>query len=187
MRLQCLSEEELKRLFDEKESPPGRIELCTRAIVYLMLFTGLRTKEVSLLRLDDVNWDKKQILIHDRKSGQDHLQVLPDPAIQAIYAYVSQVRPNHRSERAIFFMNRLPLAPMTAAAVRSSVLKHFRLRDIPGGAHRLRHTHAQLLLESGSSINQVQASLGQEATESAQVYTKTSMLRMRQYIVGDET
>lgn len=183
----CLNQEELKRLLEEKSSPVESVELCTRAIVYLMLFTGMRSKEVARLKLDDLNWDKKQILISKRKNGQDHLQVLPEIVIQAIYAYVSQFRPNHIEERNLFFTIRVPLAPMKSSAVRSAVYQHFRVRGIRGGAHRLRHTHAQLLLESGSSLDQVQASLGHLDENSTRIYTKTSMSRMRKYVVGEET
>jgi integrase len=186
----CLSNEELATLFEDRPVPTEvlrRAAICGRAIVYLMLYTGLRSREVAGLTLDHIDWDKKQILIENRKTGKPLVQVLPEPVIQAIYEYVSQIRPNGRTERSLFFKTRPPILPMATSAVRCSVVAYFEPRKIEGGPHRLRHTHGQLLLETGSSINQVQASLGHSREESTQIYSKTSMARMRRYIIGDSS
>jgi site-specific recombinase XerD len=177
-----LSHDELKLLFQEK-GELSQVEIRDQAIVYLILYTGLRSEEVSGLLLDEVHWDKKQIVIRNRKNRLDHLQVLPDPAIQAIYNYILKVRPTDRSERRLFFTLRAPIIPMSPVAVTNAVGSYFDSRGIDGQAHRLRHTHAQILLDSGSSLKEVQHSLGHSAGGSVEIYTKTSMERMRKYIV----
>ena len=181
-----LSKDELLRLFQEKPEPIDNTEVRALAIVRLLLFTGMRAGEAASLHLDDIDWDKKQIVLRNRKNAQDLLVILPDQAIEALYHYILKVRPNKRPERNVFFTTFAPIIPMDNRALVCAVLRFFKSSGVRGGAHRCRHTFAQHLLESGSSIGQIQTLLGHKEQNSTRIYAKTSMTRMRQYVVGSD-
>lgn len=181
-----LSDDELTRLLDFDREFKSKNDLLTRSIFQLLLFTGLRVGEAAKLELDDVHWDDERMVIKHRKNGSDLLQPLPKQVIDCLHTYISLGRPKSTISRRIFFTVTAPIRPVTPTGLSATVLRYFEKKGIRGGAHRLRHTFAQRLLDSGSSLEEVQSLLGQHSINSTRIYAKTSMVRMRKFVVGDE-
>jgi integrase/recombinase XerD len=157
------------------------------AIFSLVLFAGLRVGEVATLTLDDINWEEGTILVRNRKNGHDLLTVLSGHTSEALKKYIMQVRPQEREGRNIFYTLRPPTRPLKSSAITAITGRVLQKLNISGGGHRIRHSFAQNLLESGSSLSEVQMLLGHNNIDSSRIYTKSSLSRMRKFIVDDES
>jgi integrase len=90
------------------------------AILLLLVTYGLRAHEVAKLTLDDVDWKRERLQVLERKAG--HATAYPLAAVvgEALIDYLKRGRPE-TSDRHLFFRALAPQAPITAAAVSSSV------------------------------------------------------------------
>ncbi len=157
------------------------------AMLALLYFNGLRAGEVANLTLDDINWEEKMLVVRERKNDVPLITVLADPAIMPLKEYIFKARPKERPERNIFFKHQAPITPIRSGSVVTQVMRHFRKNGfLEGGSHRLRHSFATHMLESGRSLGDVQEHLGHERKSSTQVYAKTSIEQMRKYCCHNE-
>ncbi len=83
-----LSREEISRL-------AGHFKGRSLLMFQLMYGAGLRHKECRRLRLKDVCFDQRQILVRDGKGEQDRVTVLPECCVEAMEAQFEQVRIQH--------------------------------------------------------------------------------------------
>lgn len=182
-----LDEDELSRLLDFGSLESSPVNELNRCLVLVLLFSGIRIGEAAKLEIDDIQWDQKTAVIRDRKNRQDLLIPLSAPAIEALRRYLAQGRPKGVTSKRVFFTVNAPIRPVSPRGLSQNVLRYFIQKKVRGGAHRLRHTFAQRLLDSGSSLEEVQALLGQESVNSTRIYAKTSMVRMREFILEHDS
>jgi integrase/recombinase XerD len=176
---------EVKRLFDNAK-PTNAWGLRAYAMLYLAYTLGARSKEISLLTLDDISFSKKEVRLCDRKNTHPLTLPLPEDAIKAIAAYIVGARPKS-SHRTLFLSLQPPYGPLCSAQVARNITKLFRQAHVPGSAYWLRHTYAQNLLERGASIYEIKEMLGHESIQSAQNYLRVNTKLMREVLFDDET
>ena len=61
----------------------------------LMYGAGLRQIECLSLRVEDVDFAYRQILVRDGKGGKDRVTMLPEPVVQPLQAHLGRVRALH--------------------------------------------------------------------------------------------
>jgi len=175
---------EVQKLFDSLDTSSAK-SLRTYAIVYLAYTLGLRLKEISLIRLDDISFADRALILRDRKAKNPIRLPLPEDTIKTIAAYIIGARPKS-SERCLFLGHRPPHAPLSAGVIRKDITSAMKKANITGSASWLRHTHAQSLLESGASIFEIKQMLGHESIQSTKKYICIHTKLMRETIF-DET
>lgn len=79
-----LKDEEVQRLLAVVQN------LRDRAIVILVLRTGLRVEEVSNLQLDDLDLARQRLIVRRGKGGKDRRVYLSEDAVTALEAYLEQ-------------------------------------------------------------------------------------------------
>jgi integrase len=81
------------------------------AMLYLACTLGLRSKEISLICLDDISFSKAEISLCNRKNTLPLTLPLPEDTIKAIAACLVGVRPksNHRT---LFLSLQPPYEPL---------------------------------------------------------------------------
>jgi integrase/recombinase XerD len=179
-----LKSEELSRLFGHLNSPRNK-DLRTAAMIHLSYFLGLRPKEVSLIRLDDIGFGKSQVRIAVRKSANPVKLPLPEDTIKIVAAYVIAGRP--KSDRRELFLNHHPpYLPVSAATVGHDITSVLKKINSAATAYWLRHTYAQNLLESGASIFELKEMMGHDNIQSARRYLTIHTELMRK-VLFDET
>jgi len=179
-----LRPEEVQRLFASlKLSSPCDIR--SYALVHLAYTLGVRPKEISLIRLDDISFGKAELTIKDRKGQNPITLPLPEQTMKAIVAYMIGGRPNSE-ERTLFLTLYPPYRPMTQNLVVQYLAKCMREAKVPGSAYWLRHTYAQNLLEAGVSIFEIKHMLGHNRIESTNSYLHVHIKLMRE-VLFDET
>ena len=88
-----LTEGEVARLLDHVEGG-------ARLMVALLYGAGLRQAECLALRVKDVDFAYRQILVRDGKGGKDRVTMLPENVVQPLQAHLGKVRALHRRDLA---------------------------------------------------------------------------------------
>ena len=176
---------ELQRLFD-KSKPTTPWGLRAYAMLWLAYTLGARSKEISLLKLDDISFGTREVRLCDRKNTTPLTLPLPEGAIKAIAAYVVGARPKSK-HRVLFLSLQPPYGPLCSAQVARNISKLIRQAHLPGAAYWLRHTYAQNLLERGASIFEIKEMLGHENIQAAKNYLRVNIKLMREVLFDDET
>jgi len=86
-----LRPQEVQELFSNLQlSSPGQIR--SYAMVHLAYFLGLRPKEISMIRLDDIFFSKAELTVENRKNCMPLQLPLPESVLKAIAAYIIGAR-----------------------------------------------------------------------------------------------
>jgi site-specific recombinase XerD len=179
-----LRSDEVKALFAGLSTESCK-ELRTSAMVHLGYTLGLRPKEISLIRLDNISFVRGEISLADRKSANPIKLPLPEITLKAIAAYIVGCRPKS-NHRVLFLTFRAPVKPVTAATVSHDITLAMRKTNPSASAYWLRHTYAQNLLESGASIFEVKQMMGHDNVQSTKRYLHIHTKLMRKELF-DET
>jgi integron integrase len=86
-----LSRDEVRRLLEPLEGVPW-------LIASLLYGAGLRLQECLMLRVKDVDFAYRQVLVRDGKGAKDRVTMLPDIAVQPLQAHLGKVRALHRRD-----------------------------------------------------------------------------------------
>lgn len=144
-----------------------------RALVLLLVRLGLRSREVSELRLDDVDWRAGTVRITGK--GQDHqLMPLPVEVGEALAAYLQQDRLGDSGQRRLFLTAARPSVPLGRTGVSCVVIRLARRAGLEGpvGAHRLRHSAATAVLAGGGSLVEAGQLLRHRSAAATTIYAK---------------
>lgn len=181
-----LNRDEVLRLLKTSEGNRP-IDIRDRAILMVLIAYGLRSGEVTGLRLDDVDWEGETLRVRRPKPGRTHHYPLSRGVGQAIVRYLTDVRPP-RPERALFLTLTAPIRPLGSTAVSMVVRRRLDRIGITGkwcGAHALRHAVAQHLLDHGLSMKEVGDYLGHRSVSSTAIYAKVQLGKLREVAVID--
>jgi site-specific recombinase XerD len=143
------------------------------AMVRCALDLGLRCGEIARLGLDDIDWQAATITLRHTKGG--HVDVMPLPASTglAIAVYLERERPK-TSHRMVFARHITPREELLGPdAVRKIIRLAFARAGLPyTRSHLLRHTMANRLLASGSSLKEVADVLRHRSLQTTTIYAK---------------
>ena len=159
---------------------PG--DLRARAILLLLAVYGLRSGEVRILRLEDLDWEAETLRVRRPKTGGTPVYPLARSVGDAILRYLQEVRPPC-ARREIFLTFSKPPRPLSRAAMWQIVGSRMRSLGIdtrPCGPHALRHACAQRLLDAGFSMKAIGDCLGHRDPASTAVYARVDLARLRQ-------
>jgi site-specific recombinase XerD len=145
----------------------------TAAIVHCALDLGLRSSEVALLGLDDIDWSAATITLRGTKGRREDVMPLPAATGQAIADYLKYERPT-TSNRAVFVRNVAPRdQPVGPDLIRKTIRQAYACAGLPyTRSHLLRHTMASRLLAGGSSLKEVADVLRHRSLNTTLVYAK---------------
>lgn len=151
-----------------------------RAMLVLLCVYGLRSSEVAMLKLDDIDWTHKHLNVSGRKDGS-FLMLPLLPAVEAVLTYyIRKCRPSNTPYREILLKNSgRPLGNGHAITDRLRIL--VKKAGLKGGrgCHAIRRAVGTRLVENGRGLSEVAATLGHKNLKSAQVYLRLSMEFLR--------
>lgn len=141
------------------------------AVILLMLRLGLRAGEVAALTLDDIDWSNGEIVVHGKGATISRLP-LPNDVGEAVVGHLRRRR-KRAPTRALFLQIRAPFRPVTSHTVVSIAGRALRRAGVDtGGAHRLRHTAATLMLRRGASLTEIAQVLRHRHVNTTAIYAK---------------
>ena len=88
-----LSEAEVRKLLEQLEG-------VTWMMASLLYGAGLRLQECLMLRVKDVDFAYRQVLVRDGKGAKDRVTMLPESVVQSLQAHLGKVRTLHRRDLA---------------------------------------------------------------------------------------
>ena len=157
------------------------------AILLLLVTYGLRAHEVVKLTLDDFDWQQERFQVPARKAGHWSAYPLANVVAEAIIDYLQHGRPQ-TTDRHLFFRVLAPHRPITNAAVSSSVADYLRKAGIHvhrPGAHTLRHTCVQRLIDAEFPLKTIGDYVGHRSPQSTEIYSKVALSALREVAQGD--
>jgi site-specific recombinase XerD len=172
---------DVQRLIKASKGEAPR-DIRDHAILLLLTIYGLRSGEVRLLRLEDLDWEQETILIRRSKQRKTERYPLVREAGDAILRYLRKVRPPSR-HREVFLSLRQPSRLLTAGGFGTMVAQRMRRLglDLPFyGPHTLRHACATHLLHQGFSLKEIGDHLGHVSPVATQIYAKVDLDGLRE-------
>ena len=163
-----LSKKECKELFKAPRLLKHKFLL---AFAYA---AGLRMNEIRLLKIADVDLQRKQIHIKQGKGKRDRYVALSNFITQKFAHYLSEVKP-----QLYLFEGQTPGWPMGERSVQYVINEALQKTDIKKQAsmHTLRHSFATHLLEDGVNIQSIQQALGHSNMRTTMIYLHVAQVK----------
>ena len=149
------------------------------AILLILLRLGLRAGEVAGLRLDDIDWRAGEVVVRGKGRQEDRLP-LPSDVGEAIVAYLRRGRPTTTGHREVFLRAVAPIGPLGTNGI-SGIVRCACLRaGVPVvNAHRLRHTLACQMADSGVPLPEIAEVLRHRSISSTAEYARVDIEGLR--------
>jgi integrase/recombinase XerC len=154
-----------------------------RAILELFYSTGMRLSELVGLDLDDLDLVSDQVTVRG-KGRKERLLPVGRPAVTALRSYFPKrdevLRAVRTADRAAVFLSergRRLSARGVQLVVRGFLDAVSEGQDV--STHSLRHSFATHLLDAGADLRAVQELLGHASLSTTQIYTHTSVERLK--------
>jgi site-specific recombinase XerD len=173
-----LTLEQSIELLNAVDGPNAQRDYC---ILTLFLNCGLRLSELCGLNYSDIRTDNTMRVIG--KGNKERIIYLNDACLDAIKAYM-EVRPNDdlKDKKALFVSrNHNRMSPKTVQAMVYKYLEKIGLDSQGYSCHKLRHTAATLMYQTGNvDVRVLQDILGHENLGTTQIYTHISSEQKRE-------
>jgi len=176
---QVLSFEEVELILDNLPNESA-LDKRNKAMVELMYATGIRVSEMISLDIGDIHLNMGFIQVRG-KGNKERMLPIGEMSIDALREYITESRIvlNKKNNEALF------LNYMGNRISRQSFWKFIKeYSDYIGikkeiSPHKLRHSFATHLLESGVDLRMVQELLGHEDISTTQIYTHINKKRLK--------
>lgn len=178
-----LRREEVEKIFASVTISSAR-QIRTYAMLHLAYTLGLRPKEISEIKLDDISFSQAELRIQDRKSGNTLMLPLPENTLKALAVYLIYARPK-KDDRALFLSILAPHRRICPYVVSKDIRKIMQDAGVDASAYWLRHTYAQNLLEQGVSVFEIKQMLGHEKIKTSCHYLHIHIELMREVIFNE--
>ncbi len=174
-----LSYEEAVRLLEavenDKDSPNRARDLC---ILTLFLNCGMRVSELVGINISDIDSELRSLRVTG-KGSKERMVYLNQACQAALISYIGvRMSPKYASVRdKALFLSRLEQR-MSVKSVQAMVYKYLAMAGLSSkhySVHKLRHTAATLMYQSGNvDVRVLKEILGHEQLNTTQIYTHVS-------------
>jgi len=152
-----------------------------RAMVLMLLRTGMRIGELLALRMEDIDLSEQKVFIFEaRKTGVGRVVYFSADAKDALNAWLREKDPR---EDVLFYGKKYET--LTYAAARAMFVKYLKKAGLGANGytlHCLRHTFASELLNAGMRLECLQPLLGHTSVEVTRRYARlTDKTREAEY------
>ncbi len=138
------------------------------AIAYFLYGSGLRLSEVLNLRVQDVYWDRNQLLIKDSKGKKDRYNPIGERIKELLVLYYEEFKPEYwlfEGQQAKQQYSRSSVSKIISRAAKKAGISR---KVTP---HTLRHCYATHLLDNGTDVRLIQELLGHKDIKTTLIYT----------------
>ena len=151
-----------------------------KTLIELFYSTGLRLSEVTNLKRTSVDLVNKKIKVLGKRNKERIIPII-DPLKNQLFKYQELKREIiEESENEFFFVNKknLKLKNIYVYKLVNNYLNKVSTKS-KRSPHMLRHSFATHLLNNGADINSVKELLGHASLAATQIYTHTSMEKIK--------
>lgn len=167
-----LEREQLQRLRELTKDDP-----LERALVETMYATGVRVSELINIKLDDIDWQSRKIIIRDGKGQKERVVLFSNECEMRIKEYLK----NRREDSQYLFLGKQG-KPMYRFLLNYYFRKYSKKLGFKITPNTMRHTFAAHLAEKGMPFLYIQALLGHDSPETTRIYARLySHVRKKKY------
>ena len=175
------SKDEIGALLDSDFFKSDYKGVLQKTIISFFYFTGVRRIELINLKASDVNMNSKTIRVMGKRNKERIIPMLPrlKESINE-YLKIKSQKFNHKLHEHLFVSKSG--IKLTEKYVYRTVNEYFKLVSpkVKKAPHVLRHSFATHLINEGADINSVKELLGHSSLSATQVYSHTSMERIKE-------
>lgn len=175
------SKEEINSLLDSDSFKNDFRGVLQKTIITLFYFTGVRRIELINIKESDINMDSSTIRIMGKRSKERIIPMLPKLKKSIVdYLYLRSQEFNKKTLEYLFVSRSG--SQLSEKYVYRTVNEYFKLVSpkVKKAPHVLRHSFATHLINEGADINSVKELLGHSSLSATQVYSHTSMERIKE-------
>jgi integrase/recombinase XerC len=154
---------------------PAWMPLRDVAILELFYSSGLRLNELASLNVADLDAYTESVRVLG-KGRKERVCPVGAPALEAVSRYRSAA--NIQTGPLFINKSRRRLSPRSIWLILKRYLRHTSI-PIALSPHKLRHSFATHLLDSGADLRSVQALLGHASLSTTQIYTHVTVERLK--------
>ncbi|MCK5510681.1 tyrosine-type recombinase/integrase [Candidatus Parcubacteria bacterium] len=142
-----------------------------KLVVQILYSTGLRISELKNLEINDIDFNRKCVLVKNGKGKKDRITVISQAVLKNTEKYLLEYKPIKYLFESFGVAKKMNIRSMqkvvTNLAGKAGIKKGV-------SAHSLRHSFATHLLENNVNLRYVQSLLGHARLETTQIYTKVA-------------
>lgn len=152
------------------------------SLLEILISTGIRIQEASLITLNDISLQEKTIIIHGKGRKERQLFILNKYVLSSLKNWLT-IRKTSSPKCNNIFINKYG-NPLSIHSIENIFRKYKTLSNINIKAtpHYLRHTFATNLLTNGADLRSVQEILGHSSISTTQIYIEISSNRKKQVL-----
>lgn len=156
-----LSQEEISALLSNCAS------LKYKTVFSVIYSAGLRISEAANLRMKDIDFNRKLIIVRNGKNGKDRYTLLANETISLLKEYFSVYHPHEH-----VFYGKEVLQKISVDCIQRHFKKLVKENEMDKSVHvhTLRHCFATHLLENGTSLFHIMKLLGHSNIQTTMVY-----------------
>jgi site-specific recombinase XerD len=166
--IQALTPGEIDRLFKEC-SGNNPLDIRNKAILSILLDTGLRVSELENLNLDDVNINDGSLLIRHGKGNKQRVVRIGVKAQKALWKYITFYRKGNSNS---LFLNRSG-ETLDVVGIKILIKRLGQRVKVKVHPHKLRHTFAISFLRVDGDVFSLQYLLGHSTLSMTQRYLQS--------------
>lgn len=167
-----LNLEDARRIQNIFNASNSRYYIRNNTIISLFLCTGMRLSELSNIKIKDINFENKSILIIG-KGNKERTVYLTDKIIKQIKKYVGTRQIIDLSENLFVNNKNTKLSNRSIENICDKAFKLTGLNDKKYTVHTLRHTFATYIYKQTKDILIVKDILGHKRLDTTIIYTHT--------------
>lgn len=174
---EAFSEDEVRKIIEgiDTTTTKGKRD---KALVLLLVTTGIRINEARLIDLQDIETiqGKKRIYIQrKRHSSKDTFVILPEEVETTLNEYL-ETRPERKQDEPLFLATGNRYKGRISETSYSRLLKSiFREQGFDSkklSGHSLRHSCARAIIHKGGDLEEVKIQLGHNSISTSEIYTE---------------
>jgi integrase/recombinase XerD len=150
-----------------------------RAVLYIAYSAGLRVSEITKLKTEDIDLDRKLLYVRRAKGRKDRYTLLSEKTLELLTKYRNVYKPGKWLFEGQGLGKPLSVRSMEKIFKKACIIAGIQ-KEV--SIHSLRHSFATHLLENGTDIRYIQELLGHAYTKTTEIYThvaKRDFLRIR--------
>ncbi len=182
--IQYLTDDEIERIKDIVTSEDS---ICTRdkAIIFTMLYTGLRVSDIAGMMLSDLDWENDRIYLYQEKTNEPHEIPIRPVFGNYIWDYIVHERGDVDCN-IVFLSKTRPYRGIKPHGIGSILNRIYTAAGIRmnkedrRGGHILRHNYARANIENGASHATISSLMGHMSPKSLDAYTNTDFIHLKE-------
>ena len=175
------SQDEINSLLDSDFFTNDYRGILQKTIIAFFYFTGVRRIELITLKESDINIESSTVKIMGKRSKERIIPILPKLKKAIIFFNEIKFKFHDQTSSDYFFISKNG-KQLSEKFVYRTVNEYFNLVSpkLKKAPHVLRHSFATHLINEGADINSVKELLGHSSLSATQVYSHTSMERIKE-------